>query len=128
MIRARAQLEMMMASNNIKGSYDPEDTEIDPVVLSKRLEKRLRGNWRLRWKIKQAIRKRLDEQDQFQFNAEDDRFKAVAEDPAFSVDPTNRAFMDTPAMRQLMAAGRKVRGTRWNSNRKRHRNIRADRK
>merc|ERR1711879_1024179 len=126
-IKARAQLEMLMASDNIKGSYDPEDTEVDPVAMSKRLEKRLRTNWRLRWKIKKAVKKRLEAMDKFEFDAEDERFKAVTEDPAFSVDPTNKAFKSTPAMRKLMAASRRARGNLWSSNKKRRRNIRADR-
>jgi len=126
-IKARAQLEMLMASDNIKGSYDPEDTEVDPVALSKRLEKRLKTNWRLRRKIKKAVKQKLEEMDKFEFDAEDERFKAMTEDPAYSVDPTNKAFKSTPAMRQLMAVSRRARGNLWSSNKKRKKWIRADR-
>ena len=114
-IEERAKLEMMMASENVQGSYDPEDTEMDPEELSQKLDRRLAKNWRLRRKIKKAVKRKLAEQDQFEFDAEDERFSALTEDPEFAMDPTSTAFRNSDAMKQLLAATRRKRGRLWGS-------------
>ena len=108
-------MEMMMASENVQGSYDPEDTEMDPEEISQKLDRRLAKNWRLRRKIKKAVKRKLAEQDQFEFDAEDERFSALTEDPEFAMDPTSTAFRNSDAMKQLLAATRRKRGRLWGS-------------
>jgi len=105
-------LEMMMAGDDTQ--YDPENLEIDPDELSKRLNKRLKRNWRLRWLIKKAVKRKLSEQDDFKFNGEDDRFRALTDDPDFAMDPTSTQFRNTKVMNKLLEETRNRRLKAWN--------------
>ena len=122
----RAKLEMMMASGNLKGSYDPEDTELDALQLNKKLDKRLKKNWKLRWLIKKAVKRKMYEQDRFEFDAMDKRFNALTEDPDFALDPTSTKFRDTPVMQQVLSATRRRRARTWKKGR--NKKITKDRK
>merc|ERR1719204_2163680 len=102
-VAARAELEMMMATDEVHGAYDVEDNEQpEDEVLAKRLDKRIKRNWKLRWLIKKAVRRKLAEQDQFKFDDQDKRFGALTEDPDFALDPNNTGFRDTDVMKQLL--------------------------
>merc|ERR1712129_163063 len=113
-VLARAELEMMMASEGHHGSYDPEDAQMEPEELAKRLDKRLKRNWRLRWLIKKAVKKKLAEQDEFEFDETDERFGALTEDPEYAMDPMSNKFdAKSKVMKRLLHTTRRKREQRW---------------
>ena len=111
-IKERAMLEMMMATGENDG-YDPENTGVDHEQLSKNLNKRLKRNWRLRWLIKKAVKRKLAERDDFEFNANDSRFNSMIDDPDFAMDPTSTSFRNTKVMKGLLEQTRKRRLNKW---------------
>merc|ERR1712129_420118 len=114
-MKERAMLEMMMASGDGNmPQYDPEDAEVDEEQLSKNLNKRIKRNWRLRWLIKKAVKRKLAEHDDFEFNADDARFNSMIDDPDFAMDPTDTSFRNTKAMKGLLEQTRKRRLNKWN--------------
>merc|ERR1712013_47285 len=109
-VLARAELEMMMASEGHHGSYDPEDAQMQPEELAKRLKR----NWRLRWLIKKAVKKKLAEQDEFEFDETDERFGALTEDPEYAMDPMSNKFdAKSKVMKRLLHTTRRKREQRW---------------
>merc|ERR1712003_146623 len=104
---------MGMMSTDDNHGYDPENNEMDPQQLSLNLNKRLKRNWRLRWLIKKAVKRKLAERDDFQFDANDSRFNSMIEDPDFAMDPTNTSFRNTGVMKGLLEQTRKRRLNKW---------------
>ncbi len=88
----RAKLELLMMDESMDAS-DIEETDVD--ALSKKFDKRLKKNWHLKNAIKRAMHKKLNEMDEFQFDADDSRFGAIFADPEFALDPTNPRFQRT---------------------------------
>lgn len=112
-VAARAELEMMMATDDIHGAYDPEDAQMEPDELAKKLDKRLKRNWRLRWLIKKAVKRKLAERDEFEFDEKDERFGALTEDPAFAMDPADKSYRESKVMKKLLKTTRKKRAQKW---------------
>ena len=112
-VAARAELEMMMATDDIHGAYDPEDAQMEPDELAAKLDKRLKRNWRLRWLIKKAVKRKLAERDEFEFDEKDERFGALTEDPAFAMDPADKSYRESKVMKKLLKTTRKKRAQKW---------------
>ncbi|ETO10414.1 hypothetical protein RFI_26963 [Reticulomyxa filosa] len=102
----RAKLEMLMMDNQ----KDPEDLEYDTKELEEKFNSRLKKDWRLRKMIKKAVKRKVEEMDNFEYDDKDNRFGALYEDPDFALDPTNPNFRRTRTMDTILEKTREKRG------------------